>query len=49
MNDQHHEAPVTERERYESPAILEDLPLEAYSLACDKDAGCADQGGIATS
>jgi hypothetical protein len=35
---------------YEAPAVLEDLPLEAYSLACDKNPGpCEDEGGSGTS
>ncbi len=31
-------APVGTRRPYESPAVIEDLPLETYSLACVKDA-----------
>ena len=44
----------TERLPYERPAVVEDLPLETYSLACDPQTGgkgsaCAAQGGFATS
>lgn len=42
-NDQ---IPVSEREVYESPSVLEDLPLESMSLACNSkfDTSCADGG-----
>ena len=49
MNDNLNEPTVTERASYEPPSIVEDLPLESYSLACDKATGCEDSGGIATS
>ena len=38
---------------YEAPRVVEDLPLETYSLACDTGAGgknpgnCDAQGGFA--
>lgn len=38
---------------YEAPRVVEDLPLETYSLACDPNSGgkspgvCDDQGGFA--
>ena len=36
------------RERYESPRVLEDLPLESFSLACDpgKNEGQCDLDGF---
>jgi hypothetical protein len=36
------------REVYETPRVLEDLPLESYSLACDpgKTAGGCDLDGL---
>lgn len=45
------ETPATpSTQPYEPPAVLEDLPLEAYSLACDKAPGpCEDFGGAGTS
>lgn len=49
MNDNTPVLNVTERASYDPPAIVEDLPLESYSLACDKDSGCEDQGGVPTS
>ena len=42
---------------YEAPRVVEDLPLETYSLACEPDpgggpggknpGGCDEQGGFA--
>ncbi len=36
---------------YEAPRVVEDLPLETYSLACTgtgaKDLVCEEQGGFA--
>ncbi len=36
------------RERYEAPRVLEDLPLESFSLACDpgKNEGQCDLDGL---
>lgn len=36
------------RERYEAPRVLEDLPLESFSLACDpgKAEGQCDLDGL---
>ncbi len=36
------------RERYEAPRVVEDLPLESFSLACDggKNAGQCDLDGF---
>lgn len=36
------------RERYEAPRVLEDLPLETFSLACNpgKNAGQCDLDGL---
>ena len=37
--------PSDARRLYEAPAILEDLPLETYSLACSKaDVTCDPSG-----
>ncbi|MBL8604183.1 MAG: hypothetical protein JNK72_19810 [Myxococcales bacterium] len=39
---------TTAGERYEAPEVLEDLPLEAFSLTCTKSTGgCIDpdEGG----
>jgi hypothetical protein len=44
--------PPTTRERYESPRVLEDLPLESFSLACDPgkaDFQCELAGGVVQS
>ena len=40
------------REPYEVPRVLEDLPLESFSLACDPgkaDFQCEAEGGIVSS
>jgi hypothetical protein len=42
--------PTNNRKPYEAPRVLEDLPLEAYSLACEgpgskADASCDENGG----
>ncbi|MEZ4407794.1 MAG: hypothetical protein R3A52_15170 [Polyangiales bacterium] len=38
------------RAAYEAPAVIEDLPLESFSLACGKaDNACEDQGGALSS
>lgn len=38
----------TPREAYEAPRVLEDLPLESFSLACDpgKAANICDLDGL---
>ena len=44
-------APPT-RARHESPRVLEDLPLESFSLACDPgkaDFQCEAEGGVVQS
>ncbi len=48
------ETSLPERLPYERPTVVEDLPLETYSLACDpnaggKNAGACDQQGFALS
>ncbi len=43
-----HEAatPETSSPRYEAPRVIEDLPLESFSLTCGKsDAVCIEEGG----
>ncbi|MFO0606550.1 MAG: hypothetical protein U0324_25485 [Polyangiales bacterium] len=45
-------SPSTGREPYEMPRVLEDLPLESFSLACDpgkSDFQCEADGGIVQS
>jgi hypothetical protein len=46
MNQIPSHAPTTEREAYECPRVLEDLPLESMSLACNSkfDTSCEDGG-----
>ncbi len=44
MNHDPHDAPRDERAPYQSPRVLEDLPLETFSLACGKADACAEQG-----
>lgn len=48
---QDHSPPVVSpnpREVYDAPRVLEDLPLETFSLACDpgKAAGICDLDGL---
>lgn len=46
MNQSPAELPKTEREPYERPMVIEDLPLESMSLACNSknDTSCPDGG-----
>jgi hypothetical protein len=40
---------ASSREVYEAPRVLEDLPLESFSLACDpgkSDPQCEAEGGV---
>ncbi len=38
------------RAAYEAPAVIEDLPLESFSLACGKaDNACEEEGGALSS
>ncbi len=48
MSDHDHTPASTPRERYEAPRVLEDLPLESFSLACDpgKFEGQCDLDGL---
>lgn len=46
MNPHNSESPTADRETYESPKVIEDLPLESMSLACNSkfDTSCPDGG-----
>lgn len=52
MDERNPSSTVPSREAYETPRVVEDLPLESFSLACDPgktDFQCEAEGGtIAT-
>lgn len=53
MSPENHQPTAPTLLPYESPCVVEDLPLETYSLACDTGSGgknpgaCDEEGGFA--